>query len=192
MIASQKRIAICPGHHIFSPGVDITHNNDGEERHFIEHHQALMIAIKIKDMLGEYDVKIIEGKITKKASVINAWNADLAIDIHFNGNIDPDVGGIMTLHSGSVLSIKLAELIQSRMVHCIGLKDRGTPHGYYQLNPQNRLCGFLRLTNCPAVITEGLYLTNPKEAALLIRPSTKYAYALGIAQGIENYFKMIA
>ena len=50
----------------------------------------------------------------------------------------------------------------------------------------------LRPTWMPAILCEGAFVMLPEQEALLRMPEFQQAYALGVAEGLEGYFKKIS
>lgn len=56
---------------------------------------------------------------------VDAWEADVSIELHFNGSVDPKATGCLTLSSGSRRSRILASEVHTRMREVIGNEDDG-------------------------------------------------------------------
>ena len=184
------KIAVAAGHSIDEPGVETKLEVEGESRILSEHRQACLVVHHLKRMFPRnYDLRWVTGDHEQKVSGINLIEPDLALEIHFNGFRNPIVGGAETLHDTGGESLTLAGKVQDRLVRHLGLRNRGIKPGWFQGDKSKGLVYFLWATDCPAIITEGLFLTNPEEAKLLLKPTTRYAYALGIAEGIIDYLE---
>jgi N-acetylmuramoyl-L-alanine amidase len=68
-------------------------------------------------------------------------------------------------------------------VQRMGLRDLGS---YYDN------LAVLRPTWMPAVLCEGAFIMLPEQEALLRMPEFQAAYALGVAEGLERYFRGLA
>ncbi len=76
----------------------------------------------------------------------------------------------------------LAREVQRGMVRHMGLRDLG-------INYDN--LAVLRPTWMPAILCEGAFVMLPEQEALLRMPEFQQAYALGVAEGLGEYFKKI-
>ncbi|MFL5539734.1 MAG: N-acetylmuramoyl-L-alanine amidase, partial [Longimicrobiaceae bacterium] len=79
-------------------------------------------------------------------------------------------------------SAPLAMAVQRRMVERMGRADRGA-------RPKN--LAIARATWMPAVLCEGAMIVHPDEEAALRTPVFQEAYARGIADGLEDYFRAL-
>ncbi len=123
--------------------------------------------------------------------------------MHFNGTSDPNQKGTYIFWDPgqpySDRSHDLAQMVDAATVKA--LKDAGYPpvdHGatpdtqvlsgdhYYLLSPKTGIVP--RPSQMPAIICEGLFLTNDDDASALRKDATLEAIAQGYAQGIKAYF----
>lgn len=79
-------------------------------------------------------------------------------------------------------SAPLAAAVQRRMVERMGRADRGA-------RPKN--LAVARATWMPSVLCEGAMIIHPDEEAALRTPAFLEAYARGIADGLEDYFRAL-
>jgi N-acetylmuramoyl-L-alanine amidase len=77
----------------------------------------------------------------------------------------------------------LARAVQAGMVRRMGLRDLG-------VNYDN--LAVLRPTWMPSVLCEGAFLMIPQQEAALRTAEFQDAYARGVADGLEQYFRMLA
>lgn len=83
----------------------------------------------------------------------------------------------------NAFSEPLAREIQRGMVRRMGLRDLG-------INYDN--LAVLRPTWMPSVLCEGAFLMIPEQEAALRTPEFQDAYARGVAEGLEGYFRALA
>ena len=76
----------------------------------------------------------------------------------------------------------LARVVQQGLVRRMGLRDLG-------INFDN--LAVARLTWMPAVLCEGAFVIVPQQEAALRTPEFQRQYALGIADGVEEYFRRL-
>jgi hypothetical protein len=122
------------------------------------------------------------------AGEVKTWGADVCVELHFNAG-PPTAHGMEYLHwPRSTGGIRLArELVAaqsaafpgSRVRHGDGLVSRGTGAGSV----------FLRITHCPAVITEPFFGSNAEEVARYMGGDGPRRMAEAYADGIANFWR---
>ncbi len=100
------------------------------------------------------------------------WGADLTAELHYNAAVS-SAKGTETLSSGSVNSLKFANLVQAGLCRLLG--RAGNSRGVKIRNRQNPDRGWVSLVSgrAPAVITEPAFGSNHSDAALLRGPCRK-------------------
>ncbi len=124
--------------------------------------------------------------LTDRPEIARRAGAHAFVSIHLNAL--PDGVNPFTAHgTGSYWftahSEPLAREVQRGMVRRMGLRDLGS---YYDN------LAVLRPTWMPAVLCEGAFVMLPEQEALLRMPEFQAAYALGVAEGLERYFRELA
>lgn len=181
-------IVIDPGHGGRDPG-KVGVNNA------LEKDVNLNIALKLKNLLEQNDIKVImtreediglysESDSNKKRADLNARvgiikdsGADLAVSIHQNSFTEEYVKGAQVFyHSKSLEGKQLAEIMQAQIIKTIAddnHRKAKSNSNYYMLTK----------TACPLVIVECGYMSNIREAALLVDEDyqEKMAYAIHLA-----------
>jgi N-acetylmuramoyl-L-alanine amidase len=181
-------IVIDPGHGGRDPG-KVGVNNA------LEKDINLSIALKLKNLLEQNDIKVImtreediglysESDSNKKRADLNARvniikdsGADLAISVHQNSFTEEYVKGAQVFyHSESKQGKLLAEIMQAQIIKTIADDN----HRKAKSNSNYYL---LTKTQCPLVIVECGYMSNIREAALLVNEDyqEKMAYAIHLA-----------
>lgn len=107
------------------------------------------------------------------------------VSIHLNAL--PDGVNPFTSHGTGTYyfndrAVPLARAVQAGMVRRMGLRDLG-------INYDN--LAVLRPTWMPAILCEGAFVMMPEQEALLRTPAFQQAYALGVAEGLEAYFRAL-
>lgn len=148
----------------------------------------LSIALACRDELVRHGVSVKMSRekdendtISEEIKECNAYAPDLAVDIHNNaGGGD---GGEVFYHHGGGKGKTLAENILAEIVktgqNSRGIKTRVNSQGkdYY---------GFIRQTNCPAVIVECAFVDNASDLKMLATESQRKDMGIAIAKGILN------
>jgi N-acetylmuramoyl-L-alanine amidase len=154
-----------------------------------------------KDLTGDGQVGLADD-LQARVDVANATHSDVLVSVHFNGTSDPNQHGTYIFWDpGTPYADKskaLAEMVDAAVV--ASLKGTGyatLDHGatqdtavlggdhYYLLSPKTNVVP--RPSQMPAIICEGLFLTNDADAAALRNDAVLEAIAQGYVQGIKNY-----
>jgi N-acetylmuramoyl-L-alanine amidase len=113
-------------------------------------------------------------------------DADAFVSIHLNAlpdGVNPfNANGTGTYYFYPP-SIALARAVQSGVVRHLGLRNLGI--FYDNLSD-------LRNPWMPSVLCEGAFIILPDQEAALRTPEFQELYALGVADGLEEYFRMLA
>jgi N-acetylmuramoyl-L-alanine amidase len=78
------------------------------------------------------------------------------------------------------LNLLLATSVHRSLLQVNGCLDRGVRRA--------RFPAVLRGQECPAVLIEGGYLSNPREARLIADPAYRQKLAEGVVRGLEDFF----
>jgi N-acetylmuramoyl-L-alanine amidase len=143
---------------------------------------------ELADMIRQHDPDSVRvflrepgaGGVRKAYAAVDAWNADVSIELHFNSVGSSQATGTETLSSGSKGSLALAEKVQEAMVGVLGLRDRGilirTPWGKTKL--ERRGSTSLHAGKAPAVLIEPYFGSNPGDCATADRNKQALACAI--------------
>jgi len=146
----------------------------------------LEMALACRDYLERYGVTVklsrdhdTDDSLESRIRKCNEFNPDLAIDIHNNaGGGD---GFEIFYHYRGGKSKELAQNIETA-VKSIGQNSRGLKT---RLNDNNTdYFGFIRETNAPAVIAEGFFVDNPKDAEIGDTIDEQRQFGKAYAEGI--------
>jgi N-acetylmuramoyl-L-alanine amidase len=121
--------------------------------------------------------------LEQRVATARAAEGHAFVSIHADAvasGADPsrDVGTAVFAHRSH--SVALGAEMQRALVARLGLPDRGARRGDYAV---------IRATWMPAVLCEGATMTVPAQESMLADPSFRDAYAAGIADGVEAYFR---
>jgi len=136
---------------------------------------TLAVAIRLKKLLladgrfsvvmtreGDYAPKHLEGdtlgELKARASIANAFGADLMVSIHFNA-FNGSAHGVEALdYNGQGIGRKVAQSLVDILAREEGLVNRG-------VKSTNKTFAVIRETICPAVITESAFIDNAEDIA---------------------------
>jgi N-acetylmuramoyl-L-alanine amidase len=190
---TQKVVVLDAGHGGYDPGkVGI---NQAMEKDV-----NLQIAMRLKSLLESEGISVImtreddnglysQDSANKKAedlrnrcNVINEASAVCAVSIHQNSYPEEYVCGAQVFyHEQSAEGKKLAECIQDSLRLRLDSSNERQPKA-------NESYYLLKNTSCPIVIVECGFLSNSKEAALLITEDYQEKTAWAVYMGIIQYF----
>jgi N-acetylmuramoyl-L-alanine amidase len=187
-------VAIDAGHGGFDPG-KIGINNT------LEKDINLSIAIKLKDLLEQNDIRVImtreddeclcnksdrnkkQTDMKNRVDIINSSGAEFAISIHQNSFTQESSRGAQVFYyEKSEEGKEIAETLQERIK--LTLND-----GNHRLARANSNYYLLRNTNCPLVIVECGFLTNREEVKLLNDEDYQDKVAWAIHLGVLEYIQ---
>ena len=135
--------------------------------------QANGVTVKMSRTKDENDT------ISEEIRECNAFNPDLAVDIHNNAG-GGDGFEVYHYHKGGT-SKTLAQNIETE-VKKIGQNSRGLKT---RLNSQGSdYYGFIRCIKAPSVICEGVFVDNAADAAQADTPAEQKAFGVAYAKGI--------
>jgi len=190
--SKQVTIIIDPGHGGRDPG-KVGVNNA------LEKDVNLKIAFKLKKLLEDDGITVImtreedvglysetdsnkkRADLNNRVDLIESSKADLAISIHQNSFTEEYVKGAQVFYyQKSVIGKNLAEMIQNQ------LKETMADDNHRKAKA-NTSYYMLTKTECPLVIVECGYMSNFKEADLLINDDYQNKLALGISLAILDF-----
>lgn len=174
---AKPKVAVDPGH----GGTDA-----GAVKYLREEDVNLTTGLACRDFLELHSVDVwmsrtkdVDTSLNKTCTDINKWGADLAISVHNNAGGGDGfevyysiVGGV-----GKTLAKNIETEVKELGQNSRGLKTKKNAEGkdYY---------GFIRMTNCPAVICEGVFVDNKTDVKIADTLAEQrlfgYAYAKGV------------
>lgn len=201
-LGKLKTVVIDPGHGGVEKGAT---NAYGMEKDF-----ALDVSLQLKPMLEAKGLRVImtrtrdeQVSLPDRARIANATRDSIFVSIHFNATSNTAASGFeifsltprgapstqdnaMSAHFANMQAgspVDAASLILSTAVYHSMLGhmpefDRGVKRARFAV---------LRLTNIPAILVEGGFVTERQEAQNIANPKWRKKLAASIAVGIENY-----
>jgi N-acetylmuramoyl-L-alanine amidase len=149
----------------------ITLDIAGRVRRRLEAEGATVVMTRTDDRFVSLDAR---------ASTSNKAAAGLFVSIHANGFHEPDVRGFEIYYfngAHSSKAVEAAEAIERAMHDALDTRDRGVRRADFSV---------LAATQCPAVLVEVGYMTNPDEAARLARADYRQQIADALVAAIKT------
>lgn len=156
-------------------------------RDYLEEEGINVVMTRTEDegLYSESDTNKKRADLNKRVEIINNSGALFAVSIHQNSFTQESVKGAQVFyHAESGQGKILAEVLQQQIKDTI--KD-----GNNRKAKANNSYYMLKYTECPMVIVECGYLSNQKEASLLISPEYQKKMAEAIHLGILKYLDKI-
>lgn len=182
------KIALDAGHGFHTPG---KRTPDGEREWTFNNKVLLACAARLAEFEGVEMLRLDdpEGKtdvpLAVRTSKANAWKADALVSIHHNANTANwgNWGGAETYvyTAAGAASVKLAELVHSRIAAAMGLRDRGVKRMNLHM---------VRESNMPAILTEGGFMDSLTDIGALRDDAKLQAQGIAIAEGIAAHFHL--
>ena len=127
------------------------------------------------------DGPVADDELDWRAAMANDWGAEVFLCIHCNSFRKIEAEGTETYHyPGSEADERLARAIQLRICDALLTEDRGVKQDNFQV---------LRETDCPAVLVECGFISNPIDRAMLTDPLEQWRIAAAIAEGLADWEK---
>ena len=167
-------------------GVGHGGNDSGTVGYVVEKDVNLVMAKACRDYLEYNGVQVLMSRtkdendpITDEIKECNAFNPDLAVDIHNNaGGGD---GFEAYYYSGGGTSKTLAKNIEQEVI-AIGQNSRGCKT---RLNSEGKdYYGFIRQIKAPSVIVEGVFVDNATDVKIADTEAEQKAFGYAYARGI--------
>lgn len=167
-------------------GVGHGGSDPGAVKYLVEKDINLKMALACRDYLENAGVQVLMSRtvdeseeLSAKISECNAYNPDVALDIHNNAGggdgfeVFHTIGG----GTGKILAQNIEAEVKKIGQNSRGLKTKKNSSGtdYF---------GFIRQTKCPAIICEGVFVDNKADAAQADTDAECKAFGVAYAKGI--------
>ena len=166
-------------------GVGHGGSDSGAVGYIVEKEANLAMALACRDYLTAHGVEVRmsrtkdeEDPINEEVRECNAYNPDLAIDVHNNSGGGDGFEAYYTIHGGT--GKVLAQNIEKQVIK-IGQNSRGCKTRRGQ---RGDYYAFVRDTKCPAVICEGVFVDTKADAAQAGTKAKQQAFGIAYAKGI--------
>ncbi|GAC1477543.1 MAG: hypothetical protein NVS1B4_20370 [Gemmatimonadaceae bacterium] len=180
------RIAVDPGH----PPIGATGPTG-----LWEPEATLPVGLRLRDLLQSRGATVIMTRTTaapvalgERSIIARRGDAQAFVSIHYNAYPD-GVNPYASAGTGSgtyffrVHSEALARSVQDGLVARIGLRNVGAQYENFAV---------IRQTWMPAILCEGAFIIIPEHEAAARTPALQGAYAQGIVDGLESFFRGLA
>lgn len=128
------------------------------------------------EAIGIETLFVQENELYDICRLSNNFGADLFVSIHCNAASNYSARGTETYcYSFNTKGANLAQCINDQIVNSLGTVDRGVKTAKYYV---------LKETDCPAVLVETAFISNPDDEKLLIGNIEAFAHA--IARGVTD------
>ncbi len=158
---------------------------------------TLAIAAKAKEMLESNGATVIMTRtmdtpvtLEERCVLLRKYNPDIFVSIHCDGTENETDAGTHSFYFRPY-SMPLADAINRELstvykTHIYAPADTNYP----KVDKAIKFYPFYvtRMNECPAVLVETGFMTNPVEGMILGNDNTQYWLAFGITRGIESYF----
>lgn len=167
-------------------GVGHGGNDPGAVGYVVEKEVNLIMALACRDYLinNGVEVKMSRTKdendtLTEEINECNAYNPDLAVDIHNNAG---GGNGFEAYYGIAKIGLPLAQNIETEIKE-IGQKSRGLKT---KLNSKGNAdyYGFIRLIKCPSIIVEGAFVDNKNDVQNIDTVEKQKNFGIAYAKGI--------
>ena len=166
-------------------GVGHGGSDSGAVGYIVEKDVNLNMALACKDYLEANGVEVKmsrykdeDDSLNEEVRECNAYAPDLAVDVHNNAGGGDGFEVYHTLNGGTGKT--LAENIEKEVIaigqNSRGVKTRRGNNGDYY--------GFIRMTKCPAVICEGVFVDNQADATQADTLEEQKVFGIAYAKGI--------
>lgn len=167
-------------------GVGHGGSDSGAVGYLVEKEVNLVEALACKDFLEMHGVEVLMSRaidendpVTDEINECNAFEPDLAIDVHSNSGRGDGFEAFYHYKGG--LSKDLAENIETEVLK-IGQNSRGCKT---KLNSSGKdYYAFIRETICPAVICEGFFVDNETDVKIADTIEKQKIFGVAYAKGI--------
>ncbi|GIT90156.1 hypothetical protein JANAI62_03610 [Jannaschia pagri] len=113
-------------------------------------------------------------EIDRVYAEVDAWGADVSVELHFNGSASARANGGLTLSSGTRGSLLLAQEVRSRCAAVLGNRDRGVQvRGRHDRGGRSLWQG-----RAPAILTEPYFGSNAAECVVADQNMDELAEAI--------------
>lgn len=148
--------------------------------------QGIQVVLTRDSDAGLYDETETNKKVQdlqRRCELISKTEPQCAVSIHQNSYTSPDVSGAQVFYyTDSVKGKQLAESLQKSLIEGVDPQNQRQAKG-------NKSYYLLKKTDVPLAIIECGFLSNPKEAGLLVQDTYQEKLTDAICEGIVRYLQ---
>ncbi|WP_165571488.1 N-acetylmuramoyl-L-alanine amidase [Cytobacillus praedii] len=155
-----------------------------------EKNVVLSTALALKEEIEKYGATVIMTRSTdvflelsERTDIANRSSADAFISVHAD-SFSSSSNGSTTYYNSTVnfngpRSKTLGSAVQKNMISSLSTYNRGVKEQNFYVN---------RMNDLPSILVELAFISNPKEEKLLNSSDFRKKAAVGITNGLEEYF----
>ena len=167
-------------------GVGHGGSDSGAVKYLVEKDANMKMALACRDYLEKAGVLVLMSRtkdendtLTEEVNECNAYDPDVAIDIHNNAGGGDGFEVFHTIYGG--VGQTLAKNVEAEVLK-IGQNSRGVKTKKNSVGKD--YFGFIRLTKCPAIIVEGVFVDNATDYLAANTDEECKAFGIAYAKGI--------
>lgn len=199
-----KTIVIDPGHGVVRPGGWTDPGAIGRDLKLKERDVVLDVALKVREMLTREGANVVMThtnartylSLKGRADVANNINADAFVSIHANASENRAQNGSATYYYATAnrgtytgyTYLPPQRAIRMELARCIQ-KELAKEGGRRNIGIIEQNIAVLRENRVPCALVETAFISNPTEERLLNTDSFRSKMAIGISNGIKEFFK---
>lgn len=186
-VLKNKTIVIDPGHGGNNPGAvnyDLRESDNNlavglKVQKILQSRGAEVIMTRTSDTNVAAIGRSLSEELQARVDIAQKNNADIFVSVHTNSNENRAIKGAMTFFYDDE-SKSLATVTQENLINSTSAIDKGIAHGNFLV---------LRNSKIPAILVEMGFISNQAEAIQLSEDAYRNYIAIGIANGITDYFE---
>ena len=141
---------------------------------YLDHDQASVLLTRNDDLFVS---------LANRVALANNYGADVFMSIHLNSATSAAAHGTETFaYSANSVGFQLASEVQAKLLTHLQRRDRGVKTASFYV---------LSNTLMPAELSEGLFVSNQDDLAVIAQESGRQAHALALYEGICAFYNQV-
>jgi N-acetylmuramoyl-L-alanine amidase len=162
---------------------------------YYEKHVNLDIALGLQELLVENGAEVYLTRTTDpdetlsnhdRAAGINAWGAEVMVDLHLNGWSDPQMDGLYVLFGRARKDKAFALVMHDAMIENAALID--TQDEFIDFGVRQLAAGVMLWTDMPSALLESAFISNDWECHELYAGTRQDEIAQAIYDALNAWF----